>query len=471
MNTMNSAARGDIRPLEFALAVVGGVAGSAALSALQTNPWVSVSFALTLMGVVSFIRFRMASKVRDSQSLEAFAEDIYLLGYLLTLAALLGLAPRLMEDDTNLFHIAGVKLFTTIAGLGVMMVFRQTARQWAKESGAGEVEQFERQEDLFRAAVGRLNRSAEELTLKMEEVARRFDPDLLGPVAEWSNRAANAFSGATRAFEAIPGTTASSMRSLQELSDDLVRMKLAANDLTNSLTNHLGTATQNLGHELEQVSQATQTLGTSVAKLTPAAESGRTSLEKLGAQALQEVSNLGSVNQTLVQVGSELTKVEAAMRQLGGDGTVDISAPLRSLVEALSTAADRADSSSVHMERLQGDLRMVSAASQALGERLGSSVADPLIAHENALSRIHQQFEKLLLDINQISRHLVQAQEVESSGRSKLTVEVETLRRSMEETNRQLQPLIVPSGKALAESSSGLTVSRIGITEPEPGTA
>lgn len=107
MNNKHSVSRSDVRPLEFALAVVAGGVGSALLSALQQNPWLSVGFALVVMGIVSFLRWRIASEFKDYQSLEAFAEDIYLLGYLLTLAALLGLAPRLMKEETNLFHIAG----------------------------------------------------------------------------------------------------------------------------------------------------------------------------------------------------------------------------------------------------------------------------------------------------------------------------------------------------------------------------
>jgi hypothetical protein len=469
MNAKPTAASSDIRPLEFTLAVAGGGAGSAVLSALQPNPWVSVGFALAVMAVVSLLRWRLASETKDSQSLEAFAEDIYLLGYLLTLSALLGLAPRLMTDDANLFHIAGVKLFTTIAGLGVMMIFRQLARRWAEESAAGNAQQFEQQEERFRAAVNRLNRSAEELTLKMEEVGRRFDPDLLGPVAEWSNRAANALSGATRAFESIPGATAPGVRSLQELGGDLARVKVAVTELTNALTNELGTASQSLGRDLGQVGQAARTLGVSVATLTPATESGRVGLEKLGAQALQEVSRLNSVNQNLAQVAAELSKVEAVMRQLGGAGAADIAAPINRLVKALAMAADRVDTSSGHMEQLQSDLRVVSSASQTLGERLGSSVAGPLATHEGALSRMHQELEELVRQVGPVLRQMTQAQAFEADAEGRLSHEVESLRKSLEETNRQLQMLLVRTDVPRVEPAGSGMLSQLAGAGPGTG--
>ncbi len=133
--------QGDVKPAEFTIAVIVGGVGSAVLSGLRVNPLLSVGFALVVMGVLAALRWRIASQFKDFESLEAFAEDIYLLGYLLTLAALLGLAPRLMSDDTNLFNIAGLKLTTTVVGLALMMIFRQAARRWAQEEERGEFDE------------------------------------------------------------------------------------------------------------------------------------------------------------------------------------------------------------------------------------------------------------------------------------------------------------------------------------------
>lgn len=457
MNPKKLAARSDIRPLEFTLAVVGGGVGSAMLSAYQPNPWVSVGFALTVMGGVSFLRWRIASKTHDFQSLEAFSEDVYLLGYLLTLAALLGLAPRLMTEETNLFHIAGVKLFTTMAGLAVMMVFRQMARGWAAASENGAVQNFVSQEELFGAAVARLNRSAEDLTAKMEEVAQRFDPDLLGPVAEWSNRAANALSGATRALEIIPDAMAPGTQSLQEFSSGLQRVKSSMTDLSATLTGQLAAASQELACNLGQASGAARNLGTTVTALQPASEAGRVGLENLGSQALQEVSRLGEVNQALGRIAIELTKVDQSLRQLDGNTALDLTAPLNRLVQALAAAADNVENSSDRLGQLRGDIQGFTIASDELVSRLSNEVAKPLATHEIALVRVQDQLADAARQIERVAQLMGKPSSEKARVDDRLVTELGELRVSMAETNVQLQLLIGRiDGNATTEPRTGI---------------
>lgn len=445
MNNKHSVSRSDLRPLEFALVVVAGGVGSALLSALQQNPWFSVGFALVVMGIISFLRWRIASEFKDYQSLEAFAEDIYLLGYLLTLASLLGLAPRLMKEETNLFHIAGVKLLTTICGLGVMMIFRQTARRWAEDAGTEEVDKFVKQEELFRAAVARLNQSAGELTGKMEEVALRFDPDLIGPVADWSNRAANAFSTATRAFEAVPASVETGIHRLNDLSNNLERVKTAVADLATALTTNVGSAASDFAKELGQAGLSARALGVTIAALQPATDSSRSALEKLGVQTLEEVKRFGEINLSLGRIAMELGKVEEAMKKLAVEDAKDMSAPVNRLVNALEVAADRATTTADQMEAVKGELKGVSSASQELGNRLGTELGKPLGAHADTLQRVHQQLATTAQQIERVAQQMEGATPNGSAGDGfdgKLVSELSDLRKAMGETNTQLKVLI-----------------------------
>lgn len=426
--------------------------GSALLSALLPSPWVSVIFALTVMGVVSFLRFRVASDRKDSSALEACSEEVYLLGYLLTLASLVGLAPRLMSDDSNLFHIAGVKLITTIFGLGVMMIFRQMARRWAEEGNPDEADRFAEQEQQFRAAVGRLNSSAEQLTGKMEEVTLRFDPDLLRPVAEWSNRAANAFSEATRAFESVPKATAPSVQGLRELNDDLSRVKSALSGLTNLLTGDLGAASVGLGRELGQAGNAARMLGTAVNALQPAAEAGRIALETLGTQALKEVDRLGHVNLALGQIANELIKVEDALKHLASDAPADIAAPINQLVQALATASAQTVSCSSRMDALSGNLQGAALASNELGIRLAGDFGVPIVAHGVALGRVDDQLQGATRQIERLAQTLDSSIPRQAESARHITSELVSLRHEMGETNRQLQLLIGKIGERTSES-------------------
>lgn len=445
MSTNHAVSRSDIRPLEFALTVILGGVGAALLSALLSNPWVSVGFALVVMSVVAFLRWRIASEFKDHQSLEAFAEDIYLLGYLLTLAALLGLTPRLMRDDSSLFHVAGMKLFTTVFGLALMMIFRQTARRWAEETKTEGTDEFERQAEVFRLAVARLNQAAGELTGKMEEVAHRFDPDLLGTVAEWSNRAANAFSVATRAFQAVPTSVEPGIQKLNDLSKDLEGARAAVAGLCGALGASAGAAAHDFAKEMGQAGQAVRGLGATVAALQPTVDASREALGKLGAQSLQEVKRIDEVNVTLARIAAELNKVEAALKLLAGAEAKEMSAPVNKLVEALQMAAEKAATSANKMEILTSGLNGVVTASEALGIKLGDELGKPLNDHGDAMNRVHEQLLMATTQMGHVATKLdgARAQAPGNDGFDKeLLRQIAGLQDEMRETNTQIRTLV-----------------------------
>ena len=64
-------------------------------------------------------------------------------------------------------------------GLAIMMIFRQMARRWSEEKEGQTLGVFETQQQLFNEAVGRLNNGADQLTTKLDELLRQFDPALL----------------------------------------------------------------------------------------------------------------------------------------------------------------------------------------------------------------------------------------------------------------------------------------------------
>ncbi|MBL9169349.1 MAG: hypothetical protein JNN07_16535, partial [Verrucomicrobiales bacterium] len=313
---VNSA--GDVGSIEFGVVVIAGAVGSALLSALTQNAWWSVGFALTIMGALSFARWRIAGTAKDHIGLESFAEDIYLLGYLLTLAALLGLAPRLMKDDNNLFHIAGIKLVTTVFGLGVMMIFRHTARHWARESEEPDSAEFVRQEEIFRAAVGRLNEVTSHLVERTEALALQFDPALLAPVGEWSNRAANALSTAVRSFDAVPTSISSSISSLEELDRRLNSAGSAAVALANTLKCDATAAVQDFGKVISDGGKSVAPVTSALDDLKVAAERGASALGELGVQTAGEAKSIEEVKEGLQGLVAELLRLEESMVRLCG---------------------------------------------------------------------------------------------------------------------------------------------------------
>lgn len=332
--------RGDIAPLKFAVAVLLGGLGSAMLSYARVPAWVSVVFALAVMVILALFRIGTAIKFKDFQSLETFAEDIYLLGYLLTLAALLGLSPRLMSDETNLFHIAGLKLVTTVVGLGMMMVFRQIARRWADEKEREPLEKFIEQQKLFSEAIGRVNKGADELTAKLDEVISHFDPALLVPVAEWSNRAADAFSAATSTFEKVPLSIEEGIRGVRELGKDLAETKAAAATLAGVLSAGTAEAAKALAAEFGQTTTAAGKVAISLTSLEPTSRGAADALQTLGKQANAGGNKFGESAASLQSAASELTRTQAALKKLVDLHEKDTEAPLAVLSQLVKRLSE-----------------------------------------------------------------------------------------------------------------------------------
>lgn len=361
--------------LQFSLAVIVGSLGSAALSYLHLPGWVSVSFALLVMITLAALRWRAANKFKDFQSLDAFAEDIYLMGYLLTLAALLGLVPRLMSDEANLFQIAGLKLGTTVVGLALMMIFRQLARRWADEEKHGRADEFFQQQQLFSAAVARLNRGADELTSKLTEVIGKFDPTILIPVAEWSNYAAAAFSAAANTLGAVPESVKNGVRSLTALTADLERAKSAAGELAGVLTAGTAQAANVLTEELGRAKDAIGQLSTTVAALKPAGESASQAIQKLGNQADIDATKLADIGKSFQGTVAELKKAETTLKKLLDLHAVDSETPINRLVQALDSSAAKTAAAADRSETIQDNLREVVAGIQALTKQIEAQVA------------------------------------------------------------------------------------------------
>ena len=444
----------DIRPLEFTLAVTIGGVGSAVLSGLRVHPLVSVGFALIVMLVLAFLRWRIASEFNDFESLEAFAEDIYLLGYLLTLAALLGLAPRLMSDDANLFNIAGLKLVTTVVGLALMMIFRQTARRWAAADESGAAENFREQQRVFNDSVARLNNGADALTTKLDEVVRRFDPGLLVPVAEWSNRAVGAFGAAAKAFELVPASVEKSVRCLNELDSDLEKVKSAAAHLAGVLTAETSRAAGALAAEFGHASRAANALGGAVVALQPASEAARGGLEKLSVQAGIGVAQFGEISGSLDRVAVELGKVEGVLKGITDVNTTDVKAPINRLVEALDASAAKTMASTEHLVTLKGELEGVRTASQDLAQAMGSEIAKPLMDNQKAVDRAQQQVARAEEQMGRLTKQLeavVSGTQPREELMAQLLVRLGELQSELKETNVQVKAVL-----QRVEQSSGL---------------
>jgi hypothetical protein len=437
---------------------VGGI-GSLLLSALHVHPLFSVGFALIIMGILSYLRWRIASEFNDFQSLEAFAEDIYLLGYLLTLSALLGLAPRLMSEDTNLFNIAGLKLVTTVVGLALMMIFRQTARRWAEEKEGETQAKFEQQQQLFSAAVARLNEGADQLTSKLDEVVRRFDPDLLIPMADWSNRAANTFSLVTSHLEALPASVQNGIQHLEALTSNLEQVKTAAAELAGVLTAGTAQAANVLTAELGQATHAAAGFSHSVAAFTPVGDSTRDAIEKLGNQVSKGESQFSQVGANLHTTALELGKVERVLKKFMELHNVDTTLPLNRLVEVLESSVKTSSISNERFESVKAGLNALTIAGQEVSKRIETHVGLPLSDNHQVLTQVQGQIARAAEQMERMSKLLEDNKQVtqpQSDDSKQLHSRLTDLHKEMGQTNQHFQTLLQRlDGEHTVEQRSG----------------
>jgi hypothetical protein len=447
MNTTATNRKSDVKPIEFSLAIILGGMGSAILSGLQLNPIYSVAFALLVMGTLAFLRWQIASEHKDYQSLESFAEDIYLLGYLLTLAALLGLAPRLMSDESNLFKIAGLKLVTTVVGLAFMMIFRQIARRWAEERAEEEISMFVRQQQQFSQSVARLNEGADQLTGKLSEVLARFDPQQIDAVAEWSGRATQAFGKATTTFEELPTAFEKTMRCLNDLNGHLGLIRNAANEFSNALGNGTVQAARSFTSELSQAGRATTSFGGVVASMQPAGESAARSLEGLGKNAELGLGRLNDVSAGLGRTASELARVDAALQRVVEINACDADTPLNRMVKALEASVSASITAAGKVEGLKGELEEMAANNRTLVKDLGVEISTPIKEQHKVL----EQVQSRLLEAASLIEKLGNSKQAEPANdglaelpelQKQLLQQLQTMTGEIKRTNEQLQLLV-----------------------------
>jgi hypothetical protein len=444
MNSKPSVSQSDIRPYEFTLAVIIGGLGSTTLSALRVHPMISVGFALFIMLFLAFSRWKLASEFRDAVSLEAFSEDIYLLGYLLTLSALLGMAPRLMSEEANLFTIAGFKLVTTVVGLGLMMIFRQTARRWTKEEEEMTGNTFHTQQQIFTEAVGKLNEGAGGLTRKLDEIVRSFDPGLLIPVAEWSGRAAQSFASAAQTFDSVQMTVAGSKQGLETLNVELERTRATLADVSHTFARDTIKAASVLATELIHATSAAQGLVGTLAGLQPATDAAKAGLEKVGIEANLGVNKLVDIRTGVERLAVELGKLHLTLKPLTDANVTDLTSPMNRFVSAIDRSTAQGTDANSKLETMNTDLRTVAEASKSLSKIIESEIPKLLRENREAVERVQQHVVNADSGLTKLAARLEKDDATSGSKDTLLRIadHLNLMAKESKETNAQIRALL-----------------------------
>lgn len=122
-------------PLQFLLLVFLGIGCSFLLSLFGHVSW-SIFVCLSFMAFFGIRSYFNCAALAESEALVDHGEQLYLLGYLYTLAAILGVAMAGFADTQTLIKAGAVKLVTTVIGLGGMMIFKDIAHGWERSERA-----------------------------------------------------------------------------------------------------------------------------------------------------------------------------------------------------------------------------------------------------------------------------------------------------------------------------------------------
>ena len=152
-----------------------------------SQPVLSLGLCVLCMLVFGYRRFCEAQLARDGDSLEIFGDQVYLLGYLFTIAAILGIflqSHSAIGDE--LLNAGALKLTTTVVGLAVMCLFKETARLWNQEKTATIQDDNERLNSEVREAVRALVTDLAGLGGKLADMTKSLGADSPARMAEFA---------------------------------------------------------------------------------------------------------------------------------------------------------------------------------------------------------------------------------------------------------------------------------------------
>jgi hypothetical protein len=126
--------RGRVSPKAHFIAVLGfGGFGTFILSYLSFPTWITLATPSATILYYSIYSYKLDSIDRDVDGLHHHAEQIYLLGYLLTLFAIFGVALTPQGEVSDLMKAAAVKLLASLAGITAMLILKEISHGWEQD--------------------------------------------------------------------------------------------------------------------------------------------------------------------------------------------------------------------------------------------------------------------------------------------------------------------------------------------------
>ena len=335
-------ATSDISKAQFAFVLISGVGFAFGLSWAGWM-WPSLTLCLVCMAYLAVLRFRQAAATKDSDSLDLFADQIYMLGYILTISAIAGVVLQSQAQTSELLKAGAVKLTTTIVGLIVMFIFKEFAHGWDQERQRATQEVDTVVNAELRAAIRGLISEADSLREKVGGVVAAFDPATLHTMAVFANQFSELMRSTTGA---LPPLKAAIDQTADDLDNLHPRLQAASGELVgfnNAVSQTRSAGIVPLGAELQAMVPKLSAAQGGLEVVSEAGESLGGALGRLGTTVEAEKERIAELREAFKGLVQTYGTVEKRLQNILKLHEADETAPLIQLAKSVKESADKLD--------------------------------------------------------------------------------------------------------------------------------
>lgn len=392
-----STAKSDFKKKEFLLILASGLISAFVLNWAH-QPVLSLSICLLCMAVFGYLRFSQAEITHDADSLEIFGDQVYLLGYLFTIAGILAV---FMQHDSakgdELLNAGALKLSTTVVGLTVMSFFKEKARLWNQERKAGIQDDNERLSSEVREAVRILVADLTGLREKLNELTTSFDSETPSKFSAFAKHLCS-ITDALPGMHSAVGQTTDRLNSLNPQVEQLDAAIVSARERgVEPMTARLeayGTAAADADAGLRSASDSAQGFSHAIQTLLSEAERAGPQMTNFAehlratAQSIPKLNTaVGKATERLEGLHPEVVQFNSALVSAREQGVEPLAQGLQAIVATSTSVGSGLESVHKSAQRLGTTLQELGAHTDVDGVKIRSI--------NESFSRLSQTFSEL----------------------------------------------------------------------------
>ena len=390
------------------------------------SPWtlLGVAFPVGVIIFLSTLRYSECQIDKNFNALNAEAEEIYIVGYSFTLAALLGVALHTGLDPSALIRIAAIKVLTALAGLMAMIILKREALKWESETE----KQVSIAQSEVHYRVKHFQESLDSLENTISSVNKIVDIDYLLVFNEQSQIASEQvrkLGEVTRDTHALLGNGFSKFqKSMSSMSEGSETMRDRFNELNQgvfTLSESVTKAHSELNHFIESSKNDIYSLPQNLKAIKSAADS--------------LASNISTVNEQHLITARRFKAAAKQIESLGTSSVESVSA-LSQIPEAISKYHEMFD-------KMQKTLSSVTGLIETITTANPESIADLTKTAQEAVSESTGQISKSNVSVVSLTNAVDQFSETISTLTNDLS--------DLEPSINKLQKVLVTTESAIKQ--------------------